>query len=211
MRNLKYILFFLIAVLSISCSVKECNCPYDAQVQAESDSFINVILADTSFSSLRNYFDRMKVPPLDTLKEASFQLFINPTLLPYHKLYHLEKDETGQRLISKLVKTKRKAYKPDQYEEHEKRIELSTSKWKALNAIIDNQCFWSTATNDERQVLDGTSLVMQGRKLEPNNCTNRTYHLVGRVGPDSSAFQIVVDHIVSLDPFNIDSLEEDFH
>lgn len=199
------VLFFTI----LSCQKKECNCDFDPKVVIKNDSILNVILNDVvnvdvaGKSKWLNYFwGRYDEPVLHLQKNESYRFSINDLLNYYVKIYRVEK-------VGKKYKSEIKIFAKGMTENGEDSLvnhitkEISRLEWQEISDTFEENCFWIMPIGgNDNGILDGVLWSLEGFKNN-HNCTSSNFHGVGRISPDSSAFTVICEKIMELDPLEI--------
>ena len=194
----------------LSCQKKECTCNFDPKVVIENDSILNVILNDVineevaGKSKWLNYFwGRYDEPVLHLQKNESYRFLINDLLDYYVKIYRVEK--IGKRYKSEIKVFAKGMAKNggDSLMNHISK-EISKLEWQEITDVFEKKCFWTMPIDIESDdgYLDGSLWSLEGFK-KYNNCTSSNFHGVGRHSPDSSAYTIICEKMMKLDPLEI--------
>ena len=80
---------------------------------------------------------------------------------------------------------------------------LTNLEWDEIKKSLDKNCFWTIASNTDREVLDGITWLMEGFDPKKNICTNLKYHFINRVSPEPSGFKNIGEQIMALDTFEL--------
>ena len=205
-RILLTVLFFTI----LSYQKKECICEIDPKVTIENDSILNVILNGTvnvdvvGKSQWLNYFwERYKEPVLHLQKNESYRFSINVLLDNYVKIYRIEKKGKEYKSEIKIFAKGMAENGEDSLMNHISK-EISKLEWQEISDTFEGNCFWTMPIDvkSDDGYLDGSLWSLEGFRYN-NNCTSSNFHGVSRVSPDSSAFTVICEKIIELDPLEI--------
>lgn len=188
------ILTISIGLIMLSCQNQQCNCEYDDRTLIENDSMLNSAEVE---SAIEERFTSIGEPILDEVMYESYRFSVRFQLERYFKVYRIEQHENQYHLQVKEYVN---------YSDTELRnfsTILSKSQWSEITDEFEKNCFW-TMPVDVREnygYLDGSSWILEAKKAD-NPCTESTYHVVGRISPDSSAFLSICEKFMELDSLN---------
>lgn len=172
-------------ILCFSCQGK-IDCKIDQTIIAINDSIIAKAHSDSEAQKEWNeYLGKLKEPSFKTEKVESYRLIIYNLMWSSSKSYRIAKDSDSYKFVFK-------EYGGEQIErensvltkEYEK--EISEKQWNDFKELTNKISFWSLPVKDEKNGLDGTSWLLEGKMPTGNNCTNRNYHVVSRWQPEDT-------------------------
>ncbi len=147
------------------------------------DSIISKVESDSSGQKWwNNYLTKIKEPNLKSENKESYRLMIYNSMWESSKTYRIYKDSDSYKFVFK-------EFGGEQIERENSTLtkntesDLSKEKWTEFQNLLENSGFWSLPVTINRTGLDGTSWVLEGKKPDGNDCTNRTYHIVARWQP----------------------------
>lgn len=195
----KYLLFFGLILILISCNNNPYNCPIDESVISKNDSIMS--LEDYRGGFLRVLSD-MDESLLESQPVKSYRLTITYSFEKDIWVYRIEQTKSGGLLT--LKKTYKDGYKNyNRISDSTLLKELNQSEWTNIEKIFNANCFWTMPIAIERAVLDGRNCILEGYDPDRENPRKMDYFVVGRWSPERGTdFRRICESIENLGSTN---------
>ena len=207
MKNI-YLCFIISSIIFLSCKRSICNCDVNEDQLRINDSLINLFKTYTDNDSVTQYerfFDRFKRSNLFNNNNECYRLSIIPPFWHYSTIYEIcNKNDI-------IVLSFDEYYKDENHNyicKNSLHRVLTKSEIKKITQAIEENCFWIMKSYEENsdRYLDPTQYLMEVNKGN-NFCTNVNYHVVHRIIPDSSFYNIC-NEFYKLHPRNLSYINE---
>lgn len=203
---MKTLLLFIISVLIISCNATQCECEVEWIDVEKNDSLILDMLTLYENDWKKTQESKLTDSPNDVIK-----LEIEQFLLPYRKIYRIERSGNKISFVSRILQSKYNAKNTEYFEIKRKDKELKVDQWMELQAVLDDNCFWTMPIREESEILGGFSYVLEVNRVEKNVCTNRNYHAVNRGTLESERLNLIYNEIFKHDPItDLEIMQEEY-
>ena len=197
------LLLFLILPCIWSCQNPNCHCDTYSQRIQQNDRIIKKAIDYYKKDSIQSYWNLFNEPELFTLKHKSFRFHAVYLGMGKSEVRRISYENGKYNLHLKEFMNYRnhpKVYGLDSLISYKIRP-ISNKTIRGIEKQFSRHCFWTMpSTIKRRPILDGTSVTLEIFDPELSLCTQRKYHPVHRLSPDSSSFTVLCDEFFKLDP-----------
>jgi virulence-associated protein VapD len=192
MKNMKYFVLIIFSGLAfVACQ----NCDkFESEHYSDADT---LTLNSHSLSNVKKYYDDLKQPNLNDLRESSYRMIYRHAFEDYQRILHLSKVDSG--CVLKCI-TMDEVYIDSTWATvaiDSTIKEFSIEKWKEFENMIYGSNFWTLSQPIGDRGLDGRTFVLEGYRPEACSCKKRAYHLIVRWSPGPGFLRDVCDSLLS--------------
>jgi hypothetical protein len=189
-------LLFTFLLFALTSCDQNNGCIVDQAMLERNDSLIAVLEEDPLLGLFLSRFEEVRLKDLD---QEIFRLIINNQKYQSTEIYKLEKTFEKYTLsVKKYAEAKVKPYNDSLVKFESKNI--SEKEWLEFQVLVDQGTFWGwpVKIGGKASILEGVNWMLEGYSSAGARCTQRNYHLVGRISPGPSAFRNLCDSLVVL-------------
>ena len=156
MRSPDKILFFIICIFLLTCNEEKCNCIVTTQQEQNLYSIDSIIGNPEVIVINRNWMNAYNEPTLLDSKNETYR-FLFEGGFGNTVICRIEND--ADKYIA-YIKESPKANNNQKLKAIKKEIPEST--WKSIKSSLNQNCFWTYLSTNDRNGLDGATFILEG-------------------------------------------------